>query len=205
MAPFCSPCTSTTWPRMAPSARTPAGQNGRTRNRLGGTNDPPPRQPPELTHRPGVTQLVLLPARSRCALSEASLFVVFPGRGGVLGAGSSGLAGGWGRACRVSAGRPGRAGPAAPARPGRACRASQAGQGLPRQPGRARSVAPARRGRAWWLFRNPRRTRAGVSRPGGAGRSQGRRRSAASGRARIGTPGHTGSGSAKSPGLSRAA
>ncbi len=34
-----------------------------------------------------------------------------------------------------------------------------------------------------WMFRNPRRTRAGVSRPGGAGRSQGRRRSAASGRA----------------------
>ena len=34
------------------------------------------------------------------------------------------------------------------------------------------------------MFRNPRRTRAGVSRPGGAGRSQGRRRSAASGRAR---------------------
>ena len=40
-----------------------------------------------------------------------------------------------------------------------------------------------RRGRVAWMFRNPRRTRAGVSRPGGAGRSQGRRRSAASGRA----------------------
>ena len=52
------------------------------------------------------------------------------------------------------------------------------------------------RGRVGWVsvrwpgavvgrrFRNPRRTRAGVSRPGGAGRSQGRRRSAASGRAR---------------------
>ena len=33
-------------------------------------------------------------------------------------------------------------------------------------------------------FRNPRRTRAGVSRPGGAGFSQGRRRSSARGRAR---------------------
>ena len=44
--------------------------------------------------------------------------------------------------------------------------------------------APARRGMVAWMFRNPRRTRAGVSRPGGAGRSQGRRRSSASGRAR---------------------
>ena len=35
-----------------------------------------------------------------------------------------------------------------------------------------------------WMFRNPRRTRAGVSRPGGAGRSHGRRRSSARGRAR---------------------
>ena len=43
--------------------------------------------------------------------------------------------------------------------------------------------APARQGRAWWMFRNPRRTRGGVSRPAGAGRSQSRRRSAASGRA----------------------
>jgi hypothetical protein len=34
------------------------------------------------------------------------------------------------------------------------------------------------------MFLNPRRTRAGVSRPGGAGRSQWRRRSAASGRDR---------------------
>jgi Nitroreductase family len=34
------------------------------------------------------------------------------------------------------------------------------------------------------MFRNPRRTRAGVSRPAGAGRSHGRRRSAASARAR---------------------
>jgi hypothetical protein len=34
------------------------------------------------------------------------------------------------------------------------------------------------------MFLNPRRTRAGVSRPGGTGRSQGRRRSSASGRAR---------------------
>ena len=33
------------------------------------------------------------------------------------------------------------------------------------------------------MFRNPRRTRAGVSRPGPAGRSQGRRRSATRGRA----------------------
>jgi hypothetical protein len=44
--------------------------------------------------------------------------------------------------------------------------------------------APARRGMVARMFRNPRRTRAGVSRPGGAGRSQGRRRSSASGRAR---------------------
>jgi hypothetical protein len=35
------------------------------------------------------------------------------------------------------------------------------------------------------MFRNPRRTRAGVGRPGVAGRSQGRRRSAASVRARL--------------------
>ena len=34
------------------------------------------------------------------------------------------------------------------------------------------------------MFRNPRRTRAGVSRPGAAGFSHGRRRSAANGRAR---------------------
>ena len=56
MAPFCSPFTSTTWPRMTASARTPAGQNGRYPNQLGGTNDTRPRQPPELTHRPSATQ-----------------------------------------------------------------------------------------------------------------------------------------------------
>ena len=44
--------------------------------------------------------------------------------------------------------------------------------------------ASAGQGMVVWMFLNPRRTRAGVSRPGGAGRSQGRRRSSASGRAR---------------------
>src|SRR6266487_3739652 len=44
--------------------------------------------------------------------------------------------------------------------------------------------APAGQGMVARMLRNPRRTRAGVSRPGGAGFSQGRRRSAASGRAR---------------------
>ena len=103
---------------------------------------PPPVQPDVKTQ----AQLVVQPARSRRALSEASLFMIFPTS--------------WrGAGCRLvdPGGRPG--------------------------PGLPGFGAPARQGRAWWMFRNPRRTRAGVSRPGGAGRSQGRRRSAASGRA----------------------
>jgi len=75
MAPFCSPCTSTTWPRMAASARTPAGQNGRYRNRLGGTNDTRPRQPPELVHLPAATQRIARacgdPGRVWCAAGRA--------------------------------------------------------------------------------------------------------------------------------------
>ena len=55
--------------------------------------------------------------------------------------------------------------------------------GLP-GPGLPGFGAPAGQGTIARMFLNPRRTRAGVSRPGGAGRSQGRRRSAASGRAR---------------------
>jgi len=43
---------------MAVSARTPAGQKGRDRNRLGGTNDTRPQQPPELTQRPCATQRI---------------------------------------------------------------------------------------------------------------------------------------------------
>lgn len=43
---------------MAASARAPAGQRGRYGNRLGGTNDTRPRQPPELSHRPGATQRI---------------------------------------------------------------------------------------------------------------------------------------------------
>ena len=55
--------------------------------------------------------------------------------------------------------------------------------GLP-GPGLPGLGAPAGQQAFARMFRNPRRTRAGVSRPGGAGDSQGRRRSAASGRAR---------------------
>src|SRR5436309_4194049 len=58
MAPFCSPCASTTWPRMAASARAPAGQKGRYRSAPGGTNDTPPLQPPDLTRRPDATQRI---------------------------------------------------------------------------------------------------------------------------------------------------
>jgi len=43
---------------MAASARIPAGQKGRYRNRLGGTNDKRPRRLPELTHRPGAIQRI---------------------------------------------------------------------------------------------------------------------------------------------------
>jgi hypothetical protein len=43
---------------MAASARIPAGQKGRYRNQLGGTNDKRLRRPPELTHRPGATQRI---------------------------------------------------------------------------------------------------------------------------------------------------
>jgi hypothetical protein len=59
MAPFCSPCASTTRPGVAVSARIPAGQKGRYRDRSGGTNVIGPRRPPELTHGPGSTQRIV--------------------------------------------------------------------------------------------------------------------------------------------------
>ncbi len=43
---------------MAAPARIPAGQDGRYRNRSGGTSDARSRQPPELAHLPGAIQRI---------------------------------------------------------------------------------------------------------------------------------------------------
>ena len=105
-----------------------------------------------------------------------------------------------GPACPASAGLAPARGPHAQHSRGQPGRDQPRGRrrGRRRMPGRGQDeTAPGVRGPglpgfgalAWLgmaarMFRNPRRTRAGVSRTGVAGRSQGRRRSAASGRAR---------------------
>ena len=72
--------------------------------------------------------------------------------------------------------------PRHPANPLAGCRAAVLRSWWPPGPGFAGFRCTGRAAFAR-MFLNPRRTRAGVSRPGGAGRSQGPRRSAASGRA----------------------